>query len=282
MSSSVALSTPQINPHISAGDLENIKGASDRDHVGNPATRLWDKIVDWFCGTDRVTAKKLTFDLYSPSVTDQNKVKAFEQLRELAGANYQDNFKVYDSSHYRSYSVLDFKLEFDVRSPDEDRVEANLKNDIMLEGIKIPEQQGIQFQKDFDRRQERTFTFDSKPIEDMSFFDQFSSQERAAIFAVCHQGLFPLLSDAVMCMSNNQDMRFDISKPGPDDLRIEAYMEKDISMDFDGPFFEEQQQQVADYDGVKKSLKIEAAINVWRGGQEVDLISAEVLSQNEV
>ncbi|KZL03330.1 MULTISPECIES: hypothetical protein [unclassified Pseudovibrio] len=282
MSSSVALSTPQINPHISAGDLENIKRASDRDHVGNPATRLWDKIVDWFCGTDRVTAKKLTFDLYSPGVTDQSKVKAFEQLRELAGANYQDNFKVYDSSHYRSYSVLDFKLEFDVRSPDEDRVEANLKNDIMMEGIKIPEQQGIQFQKDFDRRQERTFTFDSKPIEDMSFFDQFSPQERAAIFAVCHQGLFPQLSDAVMCMSNNQDMQFDISKPGPDDLRIEAYMEKDISMDFDGPFFEEQQQQVAEYDGVKKSLKIEAVINIWRGGQEVDLVSAEVLSQNEV
>lgn len=282
MSSSVALSTPQINPHISAGDLESIKGASDRDHVGNPATRLWDKIVDWFCGTDRVTAKKLAFDLFSPGVTDHNKVKAFEQLRELAGANYQDNFKVYDSSHYRSYSVLDFKLEFDVRSPDEDRVEANLKDDIMMEGVKIPEQQGIQFQKDFNRRQERTFTFDSKPIEGMNFFDQFSPQERATIFAVCHQGLFPLLSDAVMCMSNNQEMQFDISKPGQDDLRIHAYMEKDIATDIERPDYEQLQQQVTEYDGVKKSLKIEAVIDVWRGGREVDLVSAEVLSQNNV
>ncbi|QUS55898.1 hypothetical protein [Pseudovibrio brasiliensis] len=282
MSSSVGLDTTRIHPQISAGDLQSIKGASDREHIGNPATRLWDKIVDWFCSTDRVNAKKLAFDLYSPSVTDQNKIKAFEQLREMAGANFQENFKVYDGPRFQSYSVLDFKLEFDVRSPDSDSVEGNLKNDIMMEGIKIPEQQGLQFQKDYDRRQERTFTLNSEPIEDLSVLDQFSSQERAAIYAICHQGLFPLLSGPVMCMSNHQEMRFDISKPGPDDLRIEAYMEKDISADFDGPFFDELQQQVTEYEGVKKSLKIEAVINVWRGGQEVDLVSAEVLSQNSV
>ncbi|SFT78730.1 hypothetical protein SAMN05444141_103384 [Pseudovibrio denitrificans] len=282
MSSSVGLDTTRIHPQISAGDLQSIKGASDREHIGNPATRLWDKIVDWFCGTDRVNAKKLVFDLYSPSVTDQNKVKAFEQLREIAGANFQENFKVYDGPRFQSYSVLDFKLEFDVRSPDPDSVEGTLKNDIMMEGIKIPEQQGLQFQKDFDRRQERTFTLNSEPIEDLSVLDQFSSQERAAIYAICHQGLFPLLSGPVMCMSNHQEMRFDIIKPGPDDLRIQAYMEKDIAADVESADYERLQQQVAEYEGVRKSLKIEAVINVWRGGREVDLVSAEVLSQNSV
>ncbi len=282
MSSPVGMNTTQINPHITAQDVETIKAASDRDHIGNLATRLWDKIADWFYGTDRVEAKKLVFDLYSSGVTDQNKIKAFEQLREMAGANYKDNFRVYDGPRFRSYSVLDFKLEFDVISPDADYVEADLQHDILIEEIKIPAQQGLQFQKDFERKQELTYTFNSKPIEDMSFFDQFSEQERASIFAICHQGLFPLLSGPIMCLSNEHEMRFDISKPGPDDLRISAVFEKDISTDFGGPFFEGQQKQVLENDGVKKSLRIEAVIDVWRGGREVDLVSAEVLSQNEI
>lgn len=80
----------QIN--ISRADIDSVKHAADRDNIGSRFDRLWDKVADWFCGTNREEAKKCLHDLFSPDLPVSEKVKSFETLKELAGGGYHDRF----------------------------------------------------------------------------------------------------------------------------------------------------------------------------------------------
>ncbi|MET4576044.1 hypothetical protein [Ottowia thiooxydans] len=85
---------------ISCQDLADSKAAVerglDRDHVGNVFNRVFDKIVDWFSGTNHAEAKRCLFDLCSPDSTGTQKYTAFKTLQSLTGESYKKNFFIDD------------------------------------------------------------------------------------------------------------------------------------------------------------------------------------------
>jgi hypothetical protein len=91
---------------ITAGDLATVKSASDRENIGGLGSRIWDKISDMFCGTDREQAKKYLFDLYSPSTPDSQKIKNFFSLQSLAGDGYKDRFQHSIENGKETYTLL--------------------------------------------------------------------------------------------------------------------------------------------------------------------------------
>lgn len=91
---------------ISASDLARVQSASDRDHIGSAARRVWDKVADFFCSTDRAEAKKCLYDLYAPTTPDARKIELFTQLREMAGAGVQDRFQHRVENGRESFALL--------------------------------------------------------------------------------------------------------------------------------------------------------------------------------
>lgn len=91
---------------IDASDLATVKSASDREKIGGLGSRIWDKISDMFCGTDREEAKKYLFDLYSPSTPDSQKIKNFFALQNLAGDGYKDRFQHSVENGKETYALL--------------------------------------------------------------------------------------------------------------------------------------------------------------------------------
>src|SRR5690554_590329 len=55
---------------------------------------IWDKIKDWFFGTNLVEAKELLAQLYAPEASDVDRVKSYMALRELVGEGFRDRFSV--------------------------------------------------------------------------------------------------------------------------------------------------------------------------------------------
>ena len=94
MQMALEISGTIFNLTISDRDIEIIKNANDREHIDSRCNRIWEKIVDWFCGTNRAEAKKLLFDILSKGKDDQKKESSFNRLRQLASPAYQDNFKI--------------------------------------------------------------------------------------------------------------------------------------------------------------------------------------------
>lgn len=88
---SILGSDGSINKNI-ARDVDLVKSASDREHIGTVFDRVWDKIKDWFNTTHIQESKKCLFDLYSPSSTDEKKLGSYFRLKELAGHAYKDRF----------------------------------------------------------------------------------------------------------------------------------------------------------------------------------------------
>ncbi len=98
---------------ISASDLSHVQSASDRDHIGSLPSRVWDRIADFFCGTDRGEAKKCLFDMYASTTPDAQKIALFLELRGLAGAGVQDCFQ-----HRVENGRETFALVLDGQDPD--------------------------------------------------------------------------------------------------------------------------------------------------------------------
>lgn len=98
----------RFNLTISDRDIGVIKNANDREHIDNACNKIWTKIVDWFCGTNRAEAKKLLFDLLSKKTDNQRKLDSFNILRQLASPAYQDKF-IFE---LRDCDIL-FKIEND-------------------------------------------------------------------------------------------------------------------------------------------------------------------------
>lgn len=91
---------------INVGDIATIKNASEREKIGSLASRIWDKISDFFCGTDREQAKKYLFDLYSPATPDTQKIQCFFALQGLAGGGVQDRFQHSVENGKETYALL--------------------------------------------------------------------------------------------------------------------------------------------------------------------------------
>ncbi len=91
---------------ISASDIATVKNATDRDSIGSLGSRIWDKISDFFCGTQREEAKKHLFDLFSPDIADKQKIKAFSALKDLAGDGYKDRFQHSVEGNRETYALM--------------------------------------------------------------------------------------------------------------------------------------------------------------------------------
>lgn len=271
MSVGLGLEGAWANTTISEKDIQTIKSASDRDHIGNVAGRLWDKIADWFSGTDRAGAKKLVFDLYSPSVTDRDKIESFQLLREKVGAKYKDEFHITRFGNVDTFKLLDFKLDVINERIDYQRAEVNLHHYVERTLHKPIDEKIHQFAKDFHRKQEDGFTINSEPVAGMEAFEQFTDHEKTAIFAICHQGLYQEIASGIPCPSTNQKMSFDVTKADSGALVIKFHHEKDIAMDFDEHCFQDLEQQVSSNVEIPKSTRTSAEIQVSFDRDHIDL-----------
>lgn len=72
---------------ISLNEIEEIKNAKNPSEI----KKLWDKIADWFCGTDKENAKKALFVLLNNDDIDI-KIDAFYQLKAMASPAFQEAF----------------------------------------------------------------------------------------------------------------------------------------------------------------------------------------------
>lgn len=78
--------------NISASQIAQISRAPDHDHIGSRLSQIWDRLVDWFAGTHRAEAKELLFTLCSDGAGIEEKYRAFQELRDLAGIAHKGNF----------------------------------------------------------------------------------------------------------------------------------------------------------------------------------------------
>ncbi|MGA0585262.1 MAG: hypothetical protein ACO2ER_15325, partial [Castellaniella sp.] len=90
---------------LAAQDVQNVRQATDRDHIGSIFSRAWDKVADWFCNTNRAEAKKCLFDLYSETTTHHQKVESFHALKNMAGAEYQSRFQIEENETGVRYTL---------------------------------------------------------------------------------------------------------------------------------------------------------------------------------
>lgn len=75
---------------IERADLLHVHRATNRDE----AVSLYDRVSDWFCGTQKAEATRLLFDVYSRNTPTQTKVDSFYALKALAGDNYKNRFMI--------------------------------------------------------------------------------------------------------------------------------------------------------------------------------------------
>ncbi|MGL9735826.1 MAG: hypothetical protein ACR5LF_10065 [Symbiopectobacterium sp.] len=75
-------------------EIKEIKNAKNQSEI----KRLWDRIADWFCGTDKENAKKALFELINYlnlSINNDNaniRIDAFNQLKAMASPAFKDAF----------------------------------------------------------------------------------------------------------------------------------------------------------------------------------------------
>ena len=94
------------NTLITTEQLNSIKTASDRDSIGSYIDRIYDKVKDWFCGTQHAEVKKHIFDLYSPNTTHAQKTEAFQNLKNMTGHGYKDRFTESPTEAVIKYGII--------------------------------------------------------------------------------------------------------------------------------------------------------------------------------
>ncbi len=87
MTTALNISGSWFSRTISIHEIEEIKNAKDPNEIKS----LWDKIADWFCGTNKENAKLALFELINNEDADI-KIKAFNQLKSMASPAFKDAF----------------------------------------------------------------------------------------------------------------------------------------------------------------------------------------------
>ncbi|MGL9751321.1 MAG: hypothetical protein ACR5LC_09205 [Symbiopectobacterium sp.] len=83
---------------ISLNEIKEIKNAKNPSEI----KRLWNRIADWFCGTDKENAKKTLFELINNAkktlfelINNDNvyiRIDAFNQLKAMESPAFKDAF----------------------------------------------------------------------------------------------------------------------------------------------------------------------------------------------
>ncbi|HTJ95636.1 MAG TPA: hypothetical protein VL424_21280 [Pararobbsia sp.] len=92
---------------ISNAKLTSIsQRANDAKSHASLVERIWDKIMDYFCGTHRDEAKLCLSVWYSPQTTNEQKFEAFVRLKELAGEQYEAKFRTFPGEGVCIYTFI--------------------------------------------------------------------------------------------------------------------------------------------------------------------------------
>lgn len=261
---------------------------ADKADLANTLNTKWNYIQHWFSEKDHEKAEKLMSDLYSSNVTDQVKAEKFKQLHALTIANYGANFKIVNDGQHRAYSLLDYELKFDIHAIDLEETTRKLKSSVEKESS--PEIYGAQFMLDLKRMDDGYLTIDSIPADKKISFaeiskqlaEAYSAETRTAIFAICHQGIVGLLAPKLAVMGSSHELTFAINKNENGDVKIRVQFEKDMARDMMPNQWElAREELITQPDIVKKSIRIDAEIEIQHVSQQVKILYADILSQND-
>ncbi len=284
---------------ISVGDIATVKNASEREKIGNLASRIWDKISDFFCGTDREQAKKYLFDLYSPATPDTQKIKAFFTLQSLAGGGYQDRFLHSMAQGKETYALLldgDDKgegllLTRQAIGVDQQRIarvlasdrqgedlEKQLKKDItrgdyLIGGQPLMHDQGLEGKPGVQMRLDQ--------LEQELTALQCTPEEKKALRALANQATFAIVMQstvppdpahesgwiAPLCPSSaGQSTEFHVSR---DDgvLRLRARCAQDIATEPDAQLLETKKEAIRETPHLYQALEITLDLAIDALGQ---------------
>ncbi|WP_068080867.1 hypothetical protein [Polycladidibacter stylochi] len=272
MVSSISITGSRFNTEINTSDIRNIAKSTDRDHVGSSASRLWDKMVDWFCGTDRAEAKKLVFDMVSPRSQTSRKVDAFMQLSEIATGGIRNNFTVHEDALSKSYRIsdqgnvlLELNLETDEKYTNEIKSAFSEEISKTKSDMASLTEKGLknafpnQFNADLPRFGLNAFSFDGETVTSRDeFFNKLSVEEQASVFTLCHQGVFAELIGQKICFAPSNDIEIAFSRNDSGELEITAYFEKDLAKVEDETEYQILCQQTDSDPALKHSISLKA------------------------
>jgi hypothetical protein len=287
-----------FSSNISSSDIDVVKKSEDREAIGNFVNRLFDKVADWFCGTNRVEAKKYIFDLFSPAISDAVKIESFEALKNLAGAGYQDRFIQTNDSDKKTYSLNfgtgedsgKFSLELEFIKCDKDLALKELRSDRSKE--KLQEQ----LEKDIKRSD---YSVAGKPLSKGTLAErlaQFHQElnalnctpgEAKSIIEVCNQSSIAMLmlastpqgETAANCpCGDGTIVSFQISREDGK-IHVQAQYSKDISAASTREQLENQISMVNEVPAFKKSIEANINISIDTDGK-FDIISFNSLANN--
>lgn len=79
-----------INRTIDLREMAAIRSVSSRDAVSS----VWERIVDWFCGSNKHAAQMALYDLFHVDCSAVEKLASFTKLRNLAGDAFKNQFSL--------------------------------------------------------------------------------------------------------------------------------------------------------------------------------------------
>jgi hypothetical protein len=235
---------------LATQDVQNVRQANDRNHIGSIFSRAWDKVADWFCNTNRTEAKKCLFDLYSERATHGQKVESFLALKNMAGADYQNRFLIEESETGVRYTLdlsdeqcPNFSLGFQKLPVDREALSQELNRDDYWghNGVRSAPDQ---VKADICRA---SYSISGSPLRDgspderMGHFNEalnalgVTPSQRAAIMEVCNQSTIAafMKSSDIAIIPGGQQLRFDV-RMVEGELRVQAVCNKDIDLDASG------------------------------------------------
>lgn len=279
---------------IGASELSAIQQAPDRDHIGSLASRIWDKVIDFFCNDRREEAKKCLFDLYAPSTPDAQKIELFTRLRELSAPAYQDRFQYKLEDGRETYALL-----LDQHDPDAGvmltrtaigcdwhKIEAVLHSDRSYEGLEKQLRQDI-VRAGYEVAGQPVPDDDTLPLgprQDLrlQLLDAelaklaCTPEEVEAVHALAHQATFALIMQstlakdpvfAAMCPSSAQQYTAYGIQRENGALRLHAHCRHDVAAESDEELRSEKLQLIREVDNFYRSLEIRTDIAIDSQGQ---------------
>ncbi|MCL1125335.1 hypothetical protein [Shewanella surugensis] len=80
-----------MNRSISLDEMDLIANAQSENELNS----IWDSMMDWFCWTNKVAAKKALYCSLNEEAPAEQRLASFAQLKQLTTLNYQDNLTAY-------------------------------------------------------------------------------------------------------------------------------------------------------------------------------------------
>jgi len=280
---------------LNASSVADVRNASDRDHIGSLASRIWDKVADFFCGTVREEAKKCLFDLYAPTTPDAQKIELFFKLRGLAGEGFQERFEHRVEDGRETYALLldgqehgagvlltrtaigcDWdKIEAALRS---DRSHEDLEKQLRLDIVRAGYEVAGQPVPDDD-------TLALEPRQDLrlQLLDAelaklaCTPEEVEAVHALAHQATFALImqstlvaaasGNAPMCPSSaRQQTDYRIQRENAQ-LQLVALCRQDVATEPNEELRLDKMESVREMEHLYQSLEIRVALAIDARGQ---------------